>query len=665
MAETENKTPKTPPFEDVKDQFQFTGFDDDQREVILGQLKQVWDTDSGRAMLQDGLNNNGLHFLNINDQNVIQTYANSRGITPDNVSTGNFARPDLGNVYLNGYDALDAKGDVQTYTGLHSGMDGQQATADTPIRSLDTNGEVFSVPPVYTLIHETNHAARGVPDIPRSRPNGIEYDQTMPNSNSEEAAKAYYGANEVDTQKILSEMGVDQHRGAYSGTAALDDVDLGADYGLGRNHDVGVTAFDGIDMTGHSSVDSVVVGATAAEVKIAAADQGVTFTDTQSRQFVSNEYKLGNSNDTVHAFDGNDVVHMGAGDDRVFLGAGDDMAHAGWGKNTIDGGDANLDPTSDHRSDDKKDWGFDTVDYTAMPTGFAAPNALQAEATFDGTARDGIYITMDGNDISVTKGQENSVRVGEDVDALHNIDAVRATSRDDLVEVTALSGDRALDGAGGSDTLRIETMPEGTTLANIVGPVTFNGTTYDGVISDGTNNLYYTDYENIVLPDAKTLGTDTGAAVIENHMGANGVNAVPPPIDASLDGAPTRTLDMKEAVRILHEEGAEAVDMERASGIESGPISTLINTPVGASVMQTLVEHGDNSLEVDASELEGDAYSRVTSVLRSSMERVEEIDKVDEVEARKAELLEQVAEVDAAVQPTQVTEAELEYEYGL
>lgn len=329
MTDTKNYVPTIPPFEDVKDQFQFTGFDDNQREVILGQLEQVWGTDSGRAMLQDGLNNNGLHFLNINDQNVIQTYANSRGITPDKVSNGNFARPDLGNVYLNGYDALDAKGDIQTYTGLHPSMDGQQATADTPIRSLDTNGEVFSVPPVYTLIHETNHAARGVPDIPGVRPNGIQYDQTMSNSNSEEAAKAYYGANEVDTQKILSDMGIDQHRGAYSGTAALDDVNLGADYGLGRDHNVGVTVFDGIDMTGHLPVDSVVVGATAAEVKLAAADQGVIFTDTQSLQFVSNEYKLGNANDTVHAFDGNDTVHTGGGDDRVFLGLGNDVAHAG------------------------------------------------------------------------------------------------------------------------------------------------------------------------------------------------------------------------------------------------------------------------------------------------------------------------------------------------
>jgi len=33
MADTENEVPTIPPFEDVKDQFQFTGFDDDQQIV--------------------------------------------------------------------------------------------------------------------------------------------------------------------------------------------------------------------------------------------------------------------------------------------------------------------------------------------------------------------------------------------------------------------------------------------------------------------------------------------------------------------------------------------------------------------------------------------------------------------------------------------------------
>jgi len=663
MADIKNEASTTPPFEDVKDQFQFTGFDDAQREVILGQLEQAWNTDSGQTMLQDGLDNNGLHYLNVNDQSVISSVAAKAGMSVGDVpAAGNFAIPSQGEVYLNGYDALDANGKVQAYSGLDPSLDGQLATADTPIRSLDTDGEVFSVPPVYTMLHETNHAARNVPDIPRTRPNGIEYDQTMSNTNSTEAAQAYYGANEVDTQKILAEMGLDQHRGAYSGTAALKDVDIGADYGLDRDHAVGVTTFDGIDMTGHSPVDTVVVGATAAEVKALAPG----FSDAESVQFVSNEYKLGDANDTVHTFDGADNVYTGGGDDRVFLGEGKDIAHAGWGNNTIDGGDANLDPASDHKSNTTTDWGIDSVDYTTLKTGFAAPDALSVDSSFDGVARDGVLITIDADEISVNKGQQYAPAPGEDIDKLHNIDAVKGSSRDDLAEVSELSGDQALDGAGGTDTLVINTLPDGSTATDVAGPVTFNGTGYDGYVSDGADKLYYKSIENLVIEQPEA------AAPVGGDVDVNDAAPVIPPIDASLDGAPSpHILPMENAVRILHEEGAEAVELERASGIENGPISTLINTPAGVSVMETLVAHGDRSIEVDPADLEGDAHSRVSSVLRGSMERIQEIGKVDEFEARNAEHLEQSAEVDtaehhtAAPQPTQVVEAELEYEYGL
>lgn len=665
-----------PTFDEIKDQFQFTGFSDEQQDVILGQLEQVWETEAGRDMLQDGLNNNGLHYYNINDQSVIANVAPTIGRTPDQVpGIGNFALPSQGAVYLNAYDALDANGNVQTYSGLHPNLDGQQADGKDPIESLDTNGEAFTVPPVYTMIHETNHAARNIPDIPRTRPAGVHYDPTMPTSTSVEASQAYYGANEVDTHEILEQMGVDQLRGSYAGTdqgevnlmatspyinRTAPNWNSGDDLGLDQEHDVAVTinndyvkngagqfipdsagnlqVIDGnIDMTQHADVRAVV----------ADGDGAATM-------------RMGNLSDTVHAFDGNDTVHTGGGEDRIFLGAGDDTAHAGWGANTIDGGDANLDPASDHRSDMTTDWGFDTVDYTTLPTGFAAPDALHVDTSFDGVGRDGVHITLEGADISVNKGQENSVRVGEDVDALHNIDAVTGTNRDDLAEVTALSGDRVLDGAGGTDTLRIDTLPDSEAVTHNPGPVTFNGVTYDGVVTDGTNNTYYTGFENIVPIGAEQAAADTqlDAPII-------------PPIDASLDGAPTETLQMEEAVRILHEEGAEAVEMERAAGIEDGPVSHLINTPAGVSVMEELVANGEGGVEVDTAALEGGAYARVSSILRSSMERIEELDKVEEVEDRNAEYLEQAMEADAVVhhmplsEQVQSAENEMDYDYAL
>jgi len=630
MADTEDKTPIVPPFEDVKGQFQFTGFDDDQREVILGQVKQAWDTDSGRAMLQDGLNNNGLHFLNINDQSVIQTYANSNRITPDKVSTGNFARPDLGNVYLNGYDALDANGNVQTYSGLHPTMDGQQAIADTPIRSLDTNGEVFSVPPVYTLIHETNHAARSVPDIPRSRPNGIEYDQTMSNTNSEEAAQAYYGANEVDTQKILSDMGIDQHRGAYNGTAALDDVSLGADYGLGRDHDVGVTTFDGIDMTGHSPVDSVVVGATAVEAKIAAANVGIIFTDAQSRQYVSNEYKLGDGNDTVHAFDGNDIVYSGGGNDGVFLGLGDDVAHAGWGSNTIDGGDAKLDPKSDHLSDHTTDWGVDTVDYTNLNMGLT--NSLKY--AYDGISPPGIEISINGDDVSVNKGKAHIFDHQDDVDQLNNIDVVKATDRADTTEVENLSSDMLIDGGNGLDTLRIDTLPKGTEVTNVPESGMFHGQPYDGYIQIGTNKLYYNDYENFELPKAESENSKPKVALEED-------------VDVTFD---IKEMPMEEAVTILRDESNEALRLGPDVG-RPDAVSPMLNSSAGASVMQTLIDNRQASIPVSPKAMEGNAYQRVGEVLKGSVDRLNEIDKVNEAEMRFEEI-----ENDRTVEPENTVE---------
>jgi len=85
--------------------------------------------------------------------------------------------------------------------------------------------------------------------------------------------------------------------------------------------------------------------------------------------------------------------------------------------------------------------------------------------------------------------------------------------------------------------------------------------------------------------------------------------------------------------------------------------------------METLVQNGETSIEVDAAEMTGDAHSRVSSVLRGSLERVHEIDKVAEAESRHAEHLEEELSAKAEITLPQTTvpvgEAEMEYDYSL
>ncbi|MEP1229187.1 MAG: hypothetical protein ABJG88_00780 [Litorimonas sp.] len=665
---------KVNPFDAVRDKIKFEGFTDSQKEAILDQYEEAYNAPGGTAardMIDAGIAlPDGLTVHNSNSQSVMSDYADNTvakivakyqtdnpGVTVPqaqidaselqlfDAQLGEDFSPstERGQVYISAYPSIadEATNTPEVYTYPGSTHLGQTADASDPLRSIDKNGVMFDVPPIHTLLHETNHAVTGDIDLAPDRPTligNVSAGQLYTTNTTGNAADDYRGPNETATQEMLKQNGYTQLRGAYIGNWAPEHA-AGTDFSLGREHEVGLTSNGPLDMTTHDPVAAVVVDAAGSWSTL----------------------RLGDKSDTVHAFDGNDTVYTGGGADRVFLGSGDDVAHAGWGNNTIDGGDANLDPASDHKSDVVTDWGFDTVDYTTLPTGFAAPEALSVDTSFDGAARDGILITMDGADVSVTKGTQYSFVVGEDVDRHHNIDAIKGTNRDDLTEVSEFSGDRALDGAGGTDTLLINTLPDGNTATNVAGPVTFNGASYDGYVTDGTDKLYYKGIENIVVERPEAAGA------VGDPVDANGAAPIIPPVDGALNGAPTGhpSLDLEDAVRILHEEGAEAVELERASGIESGPISTLINTPAGVSVMETLVAHGDRSLELDPAELEGDAYSRVTSVLRSSMERVEEIDKVDEFEARKAQHLEQVAEVDAAVQPTQVVEAELEYEYGL
>ena len=66
MADTENEVPTIPPFEYVKDQIQFSGFSKPQQISILKDLERVYETDAGKAMIDNGLAGEGLHYLNTN-----------------------------------------------------------------------------------------------------------------------------------------------------------------------------------------------------------------------------------------------------------------------------------------------------------------------------------------------------------------------------------------------------------------------------------------------------------------------------------------------------------------------------------------------------------------------------------------------------------------------
>ena len=55
-----------PDFKDIKDQIQFSGFSEPQQISILKDLERVYETDAGKAMIDNGLAGEGLHYLNTN-----------------------------------------------------------------------------------------------------------------------------------------------------------------------------------------------------------------------------------------------------------------------------------------------------------------------------------------------------------------------------------------------------------------------------------------------------------------------------------------------------------------------------------------------------------------------------------------------------------------------
>jgi len=629
-----------PEFDDIKDQIQFSGFTEAQEETILNDLERVYGTESGQAMMDAGLAGEGLHYLNTNSQAVLQEFATAtqedprfQNSTASDLHGGNFAVTDSahprtlsgGRVYVNAYDSIDpATGDPEVYTDpTFAGKSSVAADAD-PIYSLDHDGEVFEIDPFYILVHETNHTARDERDITGNNPAAGEYyTPSMIGGTRDSVIDAYEGINESNTQVIMEELGIDQLRGSYLGTS-LEGRAPGEDYGLGRDHDVAITTNQFVDMTNHTPVDGVVL-------------DGIT-QDTLNRfnapgrtDLLDQEFRVGNGNDTVHAFDGDDIVRTGGGDDRIFLGSGNDVAHAGWGMNTIDGGDANLDPTSDHKSDTTMDWGFDRVDYTTLDAGFAPADGLSA----DGTARDGVLMTIDADTISVNKGQHFSPMIRDDVDQLHNIDTVRGTARDDLTQVNGLSGERMVDGGDGVDTLRV---PEDVTNNTTAG--TFNGQAYDGYLeaADGAK-LYYTNYENI---DVATSPTTEQEALNETE-------------------GPTQTIPMEEALKLLRDEGTSLE-------ADAGPTGDALRTPGARAIMQTLVENDQTELEVSTEAMNGTAGDQVAEVLRAATNAVEErglTEQAEETYEHMVEAHEAVHEHQAETEQSRVNDEQVSYDMAM
>lgn len=661
------------PFDAVRDQIKFEGFTKSQRETILDQLEEVYNAEggtTGREMIDKGLAlPDGFTVHNSNSQVVTEALgqeilsdilANNPGLNPtqaeidqflvgqfDNNLSGNFAFSGSGDVYINAFPSIgdEKAGAAEIYNFTGAQRDGQTADAQPNITSVDHNGTVFEVPSLYTLVHESNHAINDEHDIEGNNiVAGEYYSPGLIGSDPVTIPNAYYGANEVTTQQILEDMGYEQFRGSYIGTA-LNGRNIGEEYGLGEEFDVAVTPIytqdhvnagatsADLDMTGHGSVDAVIV----------------------SPDGLPSTINTGDGRQIVHAFDQNDIISMGDGNDRGFGGLGDDTFMAGRGLDYYDGGEADITPgAADYKSAGTTNWGIDTVDYTTLDAGKPA-GLLTPEYSDDGLDRDGILIRIDGTDALVLKGNAAGVP-GEQADQLHNIDLIKGTGRDDLTEVESLSGALFIDGNGGTDTLRIQTMPEGTAVTNVPGAGTFNGQGYEGYITVGAGTLYYNDYENIELPKKELEIPETEAPVKE------AVNE-----GATSHASDIQELPMEEALIILKDESEKALEL---SPDVNGSVNGMLNTPAGVSVMETLVNNEQSSVPVSTTAMNGNAYDRVEEVLRGSTDRLSEIGKTHEAEAlfnelQSEELSAKNVTQDYSADNSQFVVSEDEMSYGL
>ncbi len=625
------------PFGDVRDDFEFTGFTDTQEQAILGQLEQAWGTESGQEMLQAGLDGNGLHYLNVNSQAVIEavapTMACDNSGTPCTVQqvpgVGNFALPNKGEVYLNGYDAIDsATGKVEVYT--NAGLKGQTAAADHAIQSLDHDGVGFSVPPVYTLIHETNHAAVNESDINgNTQSSGEYYSPSLAGGTRESAIDAYEGKNEDSTQEILSEMGYTQFRGSYLATNqgevhytptspnvvnSAPSWSAGDDLGLGQKHDVAVTMMQDIqvDATGKPVLDAagnwVVIDGDINMTKHASVSAVVV--DTNG----AGSIRTGNLSDTAHGMGGDDNMNLGGGNDRGYGGLGDDSFTAARGMDYYDGGEANLDPASNHQSDNTTNWGIDSIDYRALDIGGGAAGMLSVEHSFDGTARDGIKLIIEGRDGTVLKGSELGSSQ-EQADYYHNIDIIHGTNRDDLAEVKSLDGLMYIDGSSGNDTLNISNFPQGT-VTHVPGAGTFNGQAFEGYVQVGSAHLFYNDYENIILPpvNAPKLTPEVSA---------------PLPVKSAPLPDKSTSLTIPEAARALQADipiVETTLLAKQAAGTLSAQESAVldvVHSPAPGALLETLQAGGVEGIDVADRDM-GTPYARVHATLSAGYESLKQ-----------------------------------------
>lgn len=649
-----------PDFDTVRDRIEFSGFTEEQQESILADFERIYEgSETGRALIDEGLAGEGLHVLNTNSQAVLEEFAAATQEDPrfQNSSVGelhggNFAvtasaHPRTlsgGRIHVNAYDAIDPDtGEPEVYTNPELiGRSPLAADAD-PIYSLDQDGTVFEVDPFYILTHELGHAAGDDRDIVGNDPRAGEYyTPALLDGTPEGTIRAYRGLNEANTQIIMEELGVEQLRGSYLGTS-LTGREPGEEFGLGRDHDVSVTSNRVFDATGHAPVDVVVTDSITQEVldKFGVPDR------TSLRDQV---FRMGAGDDTVHAFDGDDGILPGAGDDRVYMGEGNDLVLGGRGNDVYDGGDANLDPESDHSSDASRDWGFDAVDYSRLDAGFAPPQLA------DGTVVEGVVISVSADEITVDKGQAAAPMPGSEVDRLNNIDAVVGTGRDDHVEVSAIADGSVFVGGGGNDTLRIDTMPEGE-VVNLPGAGEFNGVPYDGRIVHDGKTLHYSGFETIELPGLEPT--------IEppDRQNTPRLDPLPDaevtPVDATdTSSSPT---PFEDAVRILRDESDRALE-EVPPELDS-LLEPALASSYGQATIRTLAENGAPDLDLDPVAMEGDEASRVTEVLRATTAKLDEMGKLPEAEAAFNEMeAERLLESERALASTRANEDEHLYD---
>lgn len=263
----------------------------------------------------------------------------------------------------------------------------------------------------------------------------------------------------------------------------------------------GIGGGDTVDLS--SETDDVTLafsGPEAGTVSDASGDFNANFAEIEN-------FFLGSGDDTVTGNTGNENVDAGAGDDTMFGGAGNDTLIGGDGADDIWGGTGDDDLTGGADEDTfyfEDNWGTDVVQGSGTTT-----------TGIDNDTLDFSNLTGSVN-VNFTGSEDGGASDGVNSVSFDNIEAIRGSNQDDVIDASADGSGLSLEGGGGADTIDggsgDDVIGGGTgadTIDGGAGADQIDGGTGDDIITaGGGDTIIGGDGDDIIYIDPSQLDTN-------------------------------------------------------------------------------------------------------------------------------------------------------------